>query len=93
MNVNVGLERAPSGCVIWINVNPRDLELKPFWWYGEAPGKPLLSMRDFRFGKQPRGEKRDRLSVRSIPQSKFTRLDTVAEIVQKLFGELEVKDV
>ena len=29
VNVNVGLERAPSGCVIWVNVNPRDLELKP----------------------------------------------------------------
>lgn len=93
VNVNVGLQRTPSGCVVWINVNQDDLELKPFWWYGAEPGIPLPSLEGFRVGKQPRGAKRERSSIRQIPRSKFTRLETVAEVVQKLFGDVEVENV
>jgi hypothetical protein len=91
VTVNVGLQSAPSGCVIWINVNPDNLELKPFWWFGNAPGTPLPSIEGLRLGKQTRGYKRERASIRSIPRSKFTRLDTIAEVVQELFGDVEVK--
>lgn len=93
VTVNIGLQRAPSGCVIWVNVNPGDLELGPFWWFGDEPHKPLPSIEDFRRGKQPRGDKRERESIRRIPRSKFTRLETVAEVAQRLFGEIAVEDV
>jgi hypothetical protein len=92
VTVNAGLRSAPSGCVIWVNVNPDDLELGPFWWFGGEPGAPLPSMEGFRRGKQTRGDKRERINTRKITRSKFTRLDTVAEIVQKLFGEVTEKN-
>lgn len=91
VTVNVGLQRAPSGCVIWVTVNPEDLELGPFWWFGGEPSAPLPSMEGFRHGKQTRGDKKERASIRSIPRTKFTRLDTVDEVVRKLFGEVPVK--
>jgi hypothetical protein len=47
VTVNVGLRSAPSGCVIWINVNPDDLELRQFWWFGGEPGAPLPEHRGF----------------------------------------------
>ena len=93
VDVNLGLQRAPSGCVIWINVTQDDLDLKPFWWYGAAPGVPLPSIEGFRVATQPRGEKRERPNIRRIPRSRFTRLETVAEVVHRLFGEVEAKNV
>jgi hypothetical protein len=48
VSVNVGLQQTPCGCVVWINVNQDNLELKPFWWYGAEPGIPLPSLEGFR---------------------------------------------
>ena len=93
VTVNIGLQRVPSGCVIWVNVNPGDLGLRPFWWFGDEPHKPLPSIEEFQRGKQPRGTKRERENIRRIPRSKFIRLETVAEVAQKLFGEVAVEDV
>jgi hypothetical protein len=67
VNVNIGLQRAPSGCVVWINVNQVNLELRPFWWYGAEPGLPLPSLEGFRVGKQPRGAKQERSSILKYP--------------------------
>jgi hypothetical protein len=34
------LGKKPSGCVIWIRVTDK-LEMGPYFWFGDKPGKPL----------------------------------------------------
>src|SRR5436190_23886027 len=41
VSISRSLFEKPSGCVIWIKVSP-DLDLKPFYWLGGEPGRPLV---------------------------------------------------
>ncbi|TIT11961.1 MAG: hypothetical protein E5W86_26655, partial [Mesorhizobium sp.] len=44
---SVSLSRAlaekPSGCAIWIRLEP-DLGMGPFFWFGGPPGQPLAAL-------------------------------------------------
>src|ERR1700722_20586259 len=43
ISVSLALADKPSGCVLWIRVS-RDLEMKPFFWFGGRPGDPLPTL-------------------------------------------------
>jgi hypothetical protein len=93
--VNVGrrLQDKPGGCVVWMIFNPDTLELGPFCWLGDAPERPLPDLDGFPVAKHTKGNalgvKLPRPGIRSVPRSEFTRLDTVAEVVDRLFGPIE----
>jgi hypothetical protein len=79
----------PSACILWIYFDPDTLLLGPFFWFGGAPGEkiPALGERPATHTKHnAQGIKSVRPGHRVIPKSSFTKLDTMAEVVQRLFG-------
>ncbi len=41
VNVSLKLMEKPSGCVIWMVVSPKELDLKSYRWFCGLPGHPL----------------------------------------------------
>jgi hypothetical protein len=46
VSVAEALANKPSGCVIWIRVTD-ELDIGPFFWFGDTPGKPLPSLANY----------------------------------------------
>lgn len=90
VGVQLKLREKPSGCVIWIYFDPTTITLGPFYWFGGPPGKPLPEIAEFKVGKHTKGDskgyKAERPNIRLVSKGRFDRLDTVAEIVDRLFG-------
>lgn len=93
--VNLALGNKPSGCVLWILFNPSTLELGPFLWFGGLPGEPFPDIAGFRVAKHTKGDshgvKAERANIRVVPKGKFTKIDSVSGVVEKLFGLQPVK--
>jgi hypothetical protein len=89
--VSLKLMLKPSGCVVWIMVDPTSLEMKSFLWFGGAPGERLPDINNMKVTEQTRGPvgaKKLRTGHRDLPLSKFDKLKTLNEVLVKLFGEL-----
>ena len=83
------LAEKPSGCVIWIQITP-DLKLGPYYWFGGTPGNRLPDISKFPNSMRPtrnkKGERPVRGNYRDVPLSKFERVETLPEVLEKLFG-------
>lgn len=90
VNINTALENKPSGRVIWIFLDPKTLELGPFLWFGGKPGEPLSDLSGFKVAKHAKanaqGVKGARRSMQTIPKSRFEKMETIEELVDRLFG-------
>jgi hypothetical protein len=79
----------PSACILWIFFDPDTLALGPFLWFGGAAGEkiPTLGEKIARHTK-PNAmlEKADRPAHRVIPKSRFAKLDTIDDVIQRLIG-------
>ncbi len=95
VGVNVNLANKPSGCVIWVYFNPKSLQLGPFYWFGGPPGRPLPPLSHFKVGRHTKGDasghKAKRPNIRVVPKGQFVKVDTVTELVTRLFGTPERK--
>jgi hypothetical protein len=62
-----------------------------FWWLGGAHGQSLPDISGFKVAKHTKanslGVKAERPSLRTVPQSAFTRLATTNELIERLFGK------
>lgn len=93
VRVSVGdaLAFKPGGCVIWIAVS-LDLDLRHFWWFGGAAGRPLPDMsslnRPKRIGRRQEGDRPERSNHRMVPAKMFRRIDSLDEVLEMLFGAL-----
>lgn len=91
VSVADALASKPSGCVIWISVT-HDLDLRHYWWFGGSPGAPLPDMSEFgrpkRIGRRQEGVRPDRVNHRTAPAKRFERLDTLGDVLERLFGPL-----
>lgn len=89
--VACSLARRPSGCVIWIHLS-QDLNVGPYFFYGDSPGKPLPSVSDFETPRRAThtkdGVRPRRDNHRLIPGSAFRRIETLRELLELLLGEL-----
>lgn len=89
VGINVNLARKPSGCVIWIWFDPETMDLGPFLWFGNRPSQPLPPLGD-RVGKHTRGDntrsKADRPNIRVLTKGRFSKLRSMEEITDVLFG-------
>jgi hypothetical protein len=92
VNVNVELANKPSGCVIWIFFEPNTLELAHFLWFGGEPDEPLPSLERFKIGRHSKGNalgvKSERPNIRYLPKGAFEPLDSIEDVVIRLFGSL-----
>ena len=89
--VHVALGHKHSGCVVWIYFNEDTLQLGPFLFFGNEPGKPLPNIQEFRIAKHTKanaqGTKNERPEIRVIPKGQFTVLNSIEELSGALFGE------
>jgi hypothetical protein len=96
VNINRKLATKPSGCVVLIEFDPASLELGPFYWFGSAPGKQLPDLAGFSTAKHTkgdaRGKKAERPNIRRVPRSRMVRVDTVEELIDRLFGTDAARD-
>jgi len=90
VNINRELTRKSSGCVIWYRFDSSSLEFDHFLWFGGSPGKPLALLDDFKTAKHSKGNaqgiKLERHNIKYVPKSAFTRLASIGEVIEKLFG-------
>lgn len=92
VSVGRALAEKPSGCVVRIRINPKTLDMGPYFWFGGLPGEPLpdvsLLPNPKRTTPKLNQQKPPRVNHHELPQDVFTRLMTVEEVAERLFGEL-----
>lgn len=96
VNIHTALADKPSGCVIWMLVDPSTLTASAFLWFGGAPGEPLpdLGCRSVRHTKgDATGAKAVRPDLRLVRRSQFERLATYDALVDRLFGTALQRDI
>jgi hypothetical protein len=90
-SINLKLREKPSGCVIWMVV-AADLAIDSYLWFGGAPGEPMPDIDGFRITRHTKGNaqgvKSERPNHRIVPRGKFAILQTLDEVLERLFGEL-----
>jgi hypothetical protein len=91
VSVSQALANKPSGCIIWIRVTDK-LDMGPFFWFGDTPGKPLPSLANYpnplRATHKKDGVRPPRQNHRLVPGARFRQLQTLDEVLEVLFGEL-----
>ncbi len=91
VSVSQALADKPSGCVIWIRVGD-DLGMGPFFWFGGTPGEPLPEIAGYpnplRATHTKDGVRPPRQNHRAVPGAKFSRLATLRDVLDRLFGGL-----
>lgn len=89
--INLHLASKPSGCVVWMVVHPKTLDFDHFYWFGGAPGEPLPDISDAPVAKHSKanaeGFKAERPNLRILSRTRFERVESVKELVNKLFGQ------
>jgi hypothetical protein len=92
VSVNLKLAEKPSGCVIWLVVSPKELEIRAYRWLGGRPGEPLPDINNLKVAKAPKanaaGVKAEKPGHRIVPLSRFTQLESMDAVLDQLFGPL-----
>jgi hypothetical protein len=89
ITANVKLLDRPSGCILWIYFDPDILLLGPFLWFGGAPGEGIPSLGEKVATHTKHNADRQkgvRIGHRVVAKSRFTRLDTIDDVIQRLIG-------
>jgi hypothetical protein len=88
--VSIKLASKPSACVIWMHFDKSTMEIGPFLWYGSEPKVALPPIAALPVAKQARanaqGYKAPRPAHRVLRRKSFTKLQTIPELVDRLFG-------
>lgn len=90
--LNIRLSEKEGGCLVWIWFDPEALHLDHYLWFGGPPGEGLPDISEFRAAKHTKGDatgqKSRRPNMRTLPKGKLTRVDTMAQLVEHLFGQV-----
>lgn len=91
--VNVALSLKPSGCVVWIFRNEDQVTYRmclEYLFFGGEAGRPLPSLDGLQIGKHTKGNKdgvkAERQAIRVLPRRRFEKVDSITELVNRLFG-------
>jgi hypothetical protein len=92
VSVARALAEKPSGCVVWIRIDRKTLNLGPYLWFGGPPGEQLCNIESYPHPKRTThnagGVRPLRKNFHELPPAAFSELATIDEVVEKLFGEL-----
>src|SRR5271165_3888174 len=89
--IQSALSDKPSGCVLWIHVSDR-LEMGPYYWLGGSPGEWLPDLAGLPQAKGRRdktGQRLSRPNHLAVPGARFELIETLSEVLVKLFGPLQ----
>jgi hypothetical protein len=89
VNINVGLQRRESGCVIWIMFDPVSMRIGPYLWLANPPHQstPEFGNRVGRHSKgDQHGRKGERPNIRIVNKAEFTVLNSMEALADALFG-------
>ncbi len=96
VNIHTALAAKPSGCVLWMLVDPASLTTSGFLWFGGRPGEPLPPLGD-RVVKHTKanadGLKTERPGLREVRRSRFEKLQDIDQLIERLFGTAVERDV
>lgn len=91
VTVASSLQGKPSGGVLWLGVD-EGLSIVSYFWFGGDPGVSMPNIECFKTSKRVTptgsGKRPLRPNYREVPLSKFTRLMTLEEVLEKLLGKL-----
>lgn len=92
INVNLRLVEKPSGCVVWVIFDPSTLELGPFLWFGGLPGEAFPDVQGLKVARHTKGNaqgiKHERPNMRVIPKGRFTKVESIPDLLLRLFGPI-----
>lgn len=94
-SVNLALTKKPSGCVIWLKIDPNSLDPVSFGWLGSRGGKPLSDLGDRvtkRTTPNSSGDKPERKASRDVTWGRFTKLTSIEMVFSNLFDTSESED-
>jgi hypothetical protein len=92
MTVSLSLAKKRGACVIWIIFDAETMKLGPYLWFGGGVGEPLPALGDrvARHTKADKaGVKAERPNLRVVGRGSFKTLESMEEVVDKLFGRLQ----
>ncbi len=93
VNVNTALARKPGGCIVWLlreDDRTAGRVNLTYLFFGGMPGEKLPTLEGFKVGKHSKGDatgkKNERPAIRLIPKTRFTKIDTITGLIERLFG-------
>jgi hypothetical protein len=91
ISISKTLADKPSGCVISVILD-KELNIKSFYWFGGAPGRPLPVLEGLTASKRIRRDKDGKRPPRKnhvdAPIGRFEPIASVPLLLEKLFGDL-----
>ena len=89
--IHTKLAEKPSGCVVWIYIDEKNLRLGPFLYFGSEAGKPLPSLVNRKVAKHTKGDKdgvkAERPNIRILPKGSFTPIESIENLYVRLFSK------
>lgn len=96
VDIHTALAAKPSGCVVWMLIDPATFETTAYRWFGAAPGRPLPALGDkvVRHTKaDSQGVKAERADLRQLGRGRFETIPTMDGLIERLFGDDHMRDV
>lgn len=96
VDINADLARKPSGCVVWMLIDPVSFTTQAYRWFGSPIGLPLPELGD-RMARHTKanshGVKAERSGIRTLPKSRFETVQTMDDLIERLFGDAKERDL
>jgi hypothetical protein len=96
VDIHMALAAKPSGCVVWMLIDPATFETKAYRWFGDEPGRPLPALGDkaVRHTKADSlGVKAERADLRQLGRGRFETVPDMEGLIERLFGDERRRDV
>ena len=96
VDIHMALAAKPSGCVVWMLVDPATFETTAYRWFGAQPGQPLPALGDkaVRHTKaDSQGVKAERADLRQLGRGRFETIPDMEGLIERLFGDQRMRDV
>lgn len=96
VDIHMALAAKPSGCVVWMLVDPATFQTTAYRWFGAEPGQPLpaLGEKAVRHTKaDSQGVKAERADLRQLGRGRFETIPDMEELIERLFGDVRMRDV
>lgn len=96
VDIHTALAAKPSGCVVWMLIDPETFETTAYRWFGGPPGRPLPALGDkaVRHTKaDSEGKKAERPDLREVRRGRFETVPSLDGLIERLFGDEATRDV